>query len=110
VGRLAGKVAFITGAARGQGRSHAVCMAEEGADVIISDICGPVGTSGVDPKILLKPSVLLRPPASESFLITSTFVTQMPSRHLPSAALTNLVPSPPLLPTLAFSTGLALTK
>jgi len=49
VGRLAGKVAFITGAARGQGRSHAVCMAEEGADVIISDICGPVGTSGVVP-------------------------------------------------------------
>ncbi|MSY34532.1 MAG: SDR family mycofactocin-dependent oxidoreductase, partial [Actinobacteria bacterium] len=35
VGRLAGKVAFITGAARGQGRSHAVRMAEEGADVII---------------------------------------------------------------------------
>jgi NAD(P)-dependent dehydrogenase (short-subunit alcohol dehydrogenase family) len=49
VGRLAGKVAFITGAARGQGRSHAVRMAEEGADVIISDICGPVGTSGVVP-------------------------------------------------------------
>lgn len=49
VGRLAGKVAFITGAARGQGRSHAVRMAEEGADVIVSDICGPVGTSGVEP-------------------------------------------------------------
>ena len=49
MGRLAGKIAFITGAARGQGRSHAVCMAEEGADVIISDICGPVGTSGVAP-------------------------------------------------------------
>lgn len=49
MGRLAGKVVFITGAARGQGRSHAVHMAEEGADVIISDICGPVGTSGVAP-------------------------------------------------------------
>ncbi|MGD1256969.1 mycofactocin-coupled SDR family oxidoreductase [Mycobacterium seoulense] len=37
--RLEGKVAFITGAARGQGRAHAVRMAEEGADVIAVDIC-----------------------------------------------------------------------
>ena len=37
--RLAGKVAFITGAARGQGRAHAVRMAEEGADIIAVDIC-----------------------------------------------------------------------
>ena len=43
-GRLDGKVAFITGAARGQGRSHAVRLAEEGADVIAVDICGPVET------------------------------------------------------------------
>ena len=35
--RLAGKVAFITGAARGQGRSHAVRLAEEGADIIAVD-------------------------------------------------------------------------
>jgi len=40
--RLEGKVAFITGAARGQGRSHAVRLASEGADIAISDICGPV--------------------------------------------------------------------
>ncbi len=39
MGRLEGKVAFITGAARGQGRSHAVRMAEEGADIIGVDIC-----------------------------------------------------------------------
>ncbi len=38
-GRLQGKVAFVTGAARGQGRSHAVRMAEEGADIIAVDIC-----------------------------------------------------------------------
>jgi len=38
LGRLDGKVAFITGAARGQGRSHAVRMAEEGADIIGVDI------------------------------------------------------------------------
>src|SRR5690625_1137805 len=36
-GRVAGKVAFITGAARGQGRSHAVRLAEEGADIIAID-------------------------------------------------------------------------
>jgi (+)-trans-carveol dehydrogenase len=38
-GRVDGKVAFITGAARGQGRSHAVRLAEEGADIIAVDIC-----------------------------------------------------------------------
>jgi SDR family mycofactocin-dependent oxidoreductase len=49
MGRLDGKVAFITGAARGQGRSHAVRLATEGADVILCDICGPVGTSMIRP-------------------------------------------------------------
>lgn len=39
--RLAGKVAFVTGAARGQGRSHVVRFAEEGADIIATDIVGP---------------------------------------------------------------------
>ncbi|GAB2844587.1 mycofactocin-coupled SDR family oxidoreductase [Actinocorallia aurea] len=38
-GRVEGKVAFITGAARGQGRSHAVRLAEEGADIIAIDVC-----------------------------------------------------------------------
>jgi SDR family mycofactocin-dependent oxidoreductase len=37
-GRVEGKVAFITGAARGQGRSHAIRLAEEGADIIAVDI------------------------------------------------------------------------
>jgi len=41
-GRVAGKVALVTGAARGQGRSHALRLATEGADVIAVDICGPV--------------------------------------------------------------------
>jgi SDR family mycofactocin-dependent oxidoreductase len=40
-GRLTGKVAFITGAARGQGRAHALRMAEEGADIIGIDACVP---------------------------------------------------------------------
>lgn len=39
MGRVEGKVAFVTGAARGQGRSHAVRLAEEGADIIAVDIC-----------------------------------------------------------------------
>src|ERR1700722_18115653 len=38
-GRIEGKVAFITGAGRGQGRSHAIRLAEEGADIIAVDIC-----------------------------------------------------------------------
>ena len=41
-GRVEGKVAFISGAARGQGRSHAVRLAQEGADIIAVDICGPI--------------------------------------------------------------------
>ncbi len=43
-GRVAGKVAFITGAARGLGRSHAIRLAEEGADIIAVDICRDYGT------------------------------------------------------------------
>lgn len=44
-GNLEGKVAFVTGAARGQGRSHAVRLAKEGADIIAIDICAPVAES-----------------------------------------------------------------
>jgi (+)-trans-carveol dehydrogenase len=41
-GRVEGKVAFITGAARGQGRSHAITLAREGADIIAVDIDGQI--------------------------------------------------------------------
>jgi SDR family mycofactocin-dependent oxidoreductase len=41
-GTLEGRVAFITGAARGQGRAHAIRLANEGADIIAVDICGPI--------------------------------------------------------------------
>ena len=44
MGRLDGKVAFITGAARGQGRSHAVRLAQEGADIIAVDVDQQVET------------------------------------------------------------------
>ena len=42
--KLEGKVAFITGAARGQGRSHAITLAQEGADIIGVDICRQIDT------------------------------------------------------------------
>ncbi len=47
--RLENKVAFVTGAARGQGRSHCVRMAEEGADIIAIDICEPLPETGYPP-------------------------------------------------------------
>jgi SDR family mycofactocin-dependent oxidoreductase len=43
-GRVEDKVAFITGAARGQGRSHAVRLAQEGADIIAVDVCAQLDT------------------------------------------------------------------
>jgi SDR family mycofactocin-dependent oxidoreductase len=44
MGKLDGKVAFITGAARGQGRSHAIRLAQEGANIIAVDICQQIDT------------------------------------------------------------------
>ncbi|MCF6390530.1 mycofactocin-coupled SDR family oxidoreductase [Mycobacterium sp. MBM] len=43
--RLKGKVALVTGAARGQGRSHAVHLADEGADIIAIDICADIASN-----------------------------------------------------------------
>ena len=44
MGELSGKVAFITGAARGQGRAHAVKLATEGADIIALDLCEQIAS------------------------------------------------------------------
>jgi SDR family mycofactocin-dependent oxidoreductase len=55
-GRVEGKVAFITGAARNQGRSHALRLAQEGADIIAVDLAGPVE------------SIQMYPPATEEDL------------------------------------------
>ncbi|KUI38113.1 mycofactocin-coupled SDR family oxidoreductase [Mycobacterium sp. GA-2829] len=46
MGSLDGRVAFITGVARGQGRSHAVRLAADGADIIGVDICADIGSNG----------------------------------------------------------------
>ena len=46
--RLAGKIALVTGAARGQGRAHAVRLASEGADVIAVDVCASAATTHYD--------------------------------------------------------------
>jgi len=44
-GRLAGKVGLVTGAGRGQGRSHAIHLAREGADVVVVDLCADIATN-----------------------------------------------------------------
>ena len=46
MGLFDGKVVFITGAARGQGRSHAVRFAQEGADVLATDVCTDIASTG----------------------------------------------------------------
>lgn len=48
MGQFDGKVALVTGAARGQGRSHAIALANEGADVIALDICENIATVAYD--------------------------------------------------------------
>ena len=45
MGLLDGRVAFVTGAARGMGRNHAVRFAKEGASVIAVDLCGPIAAA-----------------------------------------------------------------
>ena len=46
--RVAGKVALVTGAARGQGRADAVRLAQEGADLIVVDVCAPLPSVAYD--------------------------------------------------------------
>lgn len=45
MGSLTGRVAFITGGARGQGRSHALALARQGADIAVCDIAAPIATA-----------------------------------------------------------------
>ena len=46
--RVAGKVALVTGAARGQGRADALRLAQEGADLIVVDVCAPLPSVAYD--------------------------------------------------------------
>jgi SDR family mycofactocin-dependent oxidoreductase len=46
MGLMDGKVALITGGARGQGRSHALALAAQGADIILADVCEDIATAG----------------------------------------------------------------
>jgi NAD(P)-dependent dehydrogenase (short-subunit alcohol dehydrogenase family) len=45
MGLLDGRVAFVTGAARGMGRNHAVRFAKEGASIIAVDACAPIASA-----------------------------------------------------------------
>jgi SDR family mycofactocin-dependent oxidoreductase len=67
--RVRGKVALITGAARGQGRSHAVRLAEEGADIIAIDACAAVGPTTY-------------PPATRDDLATTVAMVQRLGRRI----------------------------
>jgi len=44
MGVVEGRIALVTGAARGQGRAHAIALANEGADLIVTDLCADIGT------------------------------------------------------------------
>lgn len=73
VGRVSGKVAFVTGAARGQGRAHAVRMAAEGADVIAVDIAGKL------------PSCVPYDPATPEDLAETVRLVQATNRRIVAA-------------------------
>jgi (+)-trans-carveol dehydrogenase len=85
-GRLQNKVAFITGAARGQGRSHAIRLAQEGADIIAVDICDQVDSVPYD---LARPDDLAQTVAEVEALDRRIVATQADVRDL--AALTKAV-------------------
>lgn len=72
MGRLDGKVAVISGAARGQGRSHAVTLAREGAAIVAFDICAPI-------------EAITTPPASEADLAETARLVEAEGQRCLSA-------------------------
>jgi SDR family mycofactocin-dependent oxidoreductase len=86
MGRLSGKVALVTGAARGQGRAHALRLAREGADVIVMDACSQfdsVDYDGSTPADLIETGKLVEAEGRR------VFVRQVDARDL--AGMTALV-------------------
>ncbi|MCW2519213.1 MAG: oxidoreductase, family [Mycobacterium sp.] len=69
-GTLEGRVAFVTGAARGQGRAHAVRLAGEGADIVAIDICGPISDT------------ITYPPATSDELAETTSAVEATGRKV----------------------------
>jgi NAD(P)-dependent dehydrogenase (short-subunit alcohol dehydrogenase family) len=83
MGRMDGKVALITGAARGQGRSHAIRLAEEGAEVIAIDLCEQIGS-------MPYPLATLQVPWVESIDVSNAvlFLASDESRYVTGLTLT----------------------
>ena len=69
-GTLEGRVAFVTGAARGQGRAHAVRLAGEGADIVAIDVCGPISDT------------ITYPPATSDELAETTSAVEATGRKV----------------------------
>ncbi|WP_336085548.1 mycofactocin-coupled SDR family oxidoreductase [Nocardia sp. SSK8] len=72
MGRVTGKIALVTGAARGIGRAQAIRLAEEGADIVAVDICGPVES-------------VLTPPASAADLAETAAAVTATGRRVVTA-------------------------
>jgi SDR family mycofactocin-dependent oxidoreductase len=81
MGKLEGKVAFITGAARGQGRSHAIRLAQEGADIIAVDLCAQIDTV---PYPMATPQDLAQTVAEVEALDRRIVASQADVRSLPA--------------------------
>jgi SDR family mycofactocin-dependent oxidoreductase len=78
-GKLAGKVALVTGAARGQGRSHAIRLAEDGADIIAIDLCASVNPSRY-------PADPYKPATPEDLAETARLVNELDRRIVTAIA------------------------
>ncbi len=95
---LTGKVAFITGAARGQGRSHAIRLAEEGAHLVLVDACRtletvpyPMATSDdlvETTSLATKPALMCSRPNS-TCVISPACTSLLNGRWIASAGLTS---------------------